>query len=85
MKIKSHLTKEIKNLLTDPKNQIKVAELAEKFDIKVAAILASVRRDSEHLALPKYTDEIRDIFNLPKKVVLTENVIDETDFLSKHN
>jgi hypothetical protein len=84
MKIKSRLNQKTKDLLTDPKNQTKLAELAEKFGVLVGAILANVRRDSEHLALPKYTDEIRAIFNLPKKELLTENYEVE-DFLSKHN
>ena len=85
MKIKSRLSQDTKNLLTDPQNQKKVAELAEKFGVLVGSILANVRRDSEPLALPKYTDEIKAIFNLPKKAVLPENYEVTEDYLSKHN
>lgn len=83
--IKSKLTEETKKLLTDPNNQAKLGELAEKFKVKAGSILININRDSENLALPKYTDEIRAIFNLPKKAVLTENYVSDDSFLSKHN
>lgn len=82
--LKSQLNEATKNLLLDKKNTDKLGVLAKKFGVHTGSLTVNIRRDSRHLSEPAYTEIIREVFKLPKKFELTEN-INTDDYLSKHN
>jgi hypothetical protein len=82
--LKSQLNEATKKLLLDKENTDKLGILAKKFKVHVGSLTVNIRRDSRHLSEPAFTEIIREVFKLPKKYVLTEN-INTDDYLSKHN
>jgi hypothetical protein len=83
--MKSQLNEATKKLLLDKENTDKLGILAKKFGVRSGSLVVNIGRDSRHLSEPVYTKIIREVFGLPKKYELTEDIIDHEAFLSKHN
>ena len=80
---KSRLKQEVKVQMVLLKNESKFVSLAQEMGISFNSLKQAIRRDSEYLTTPAYTDCIKAKFGF--KGEITETYTIDESFLSKQN
>lgn len=79
---KSRLKQEVKSEMLLLKNEPKMVTLSQAIGISLNSLKQAIRRDSEYLTTPAYTDCIKSKFGF--KGEITETYTIDESFLSNH-